>query len=347
MLFVLDVAFGVLGANPISGFLHGVIADLPLLLIAIVLIVIPGRPGRYRDRRGRRRRQQDNAGDCRRKGLHGRTCSPNVVPVSKRWASWQPRRPAARDAARGRLLALGAGLLATSALVVTARSRARSRAGQLAGRYAVALEQLCSEELDVCIGGIRALERVARNSPGHHPAVMAILAAFIQERSRQHWPPPDPGGHNRQRSPRPDVQAAITVVGRRLAEHDLDPVDLADADLASADLTDAVLAGAVLARADLFAATLVRADLSGADLGGSRLTSANLDGADLTGADLTDADLTDADLASAKFAGADLTGALWPVDGPVPAGWERHTGSGQLITAGTSADRAQAHQPHC
>src|SRR6516164_7682816 len=183
MLFVLDVAFGVFGANPISGFLHGVIAYLPLLLIAIVLIVIPGRPGRYRDRRGRRRRQHDNAGDCRRKGLHGRTCSPNVVPVSKRWASWQPRRPAARDAARGRLLALGAGLLATSALVVTARSRARSRAGRLAGRYAVALEQLCSEELDVCIGGIRALERVARNSPGHHPAVMAILAAFIQERS--------------------------------------------------------------------------------------------------------------------------------------------------------------------
>ena len=48
--------------------------------------------------------------------------------------AWQPRPLAARDAARGRLLALGAGLLAMGALVVTARSRARSRAGQLAGR---------------------------------------------------------------------------------------------------------------------------------------------------------------------------------------------------------------------
>ena len=45
--------------------------------------------------------------------------------------AWQPRPLAARDAARGRLLALGAGLLAAGALVVTARSRARSRAGQL------------------------------------------------------------------------------------------------------------------------------------------------------------------------------------------------------------------------
>jgi len=40
MLFVLDVAFGVFGSNPISGFLHAVIAYLPLLFIAIVIIVI-------------------------------------------------------------------------------------------------------------------------------------------------------------------------------------------------------------------------------------------------------------------------------------------------------------------
>ena len=40
MLFVLDVAFGVFGTNPISGFLHGVIAYLPLLFIAVVIIVI-------------------------------------------------------------------------------------------------------------------------------------------------------------------------------------------------------------------------------------------------------------------------------------------------------------------
>ena len=40
MLFVLDVAFGVFGTNPISGFLHGVIAYLPLVFIAVVIIDI-------------------------------------------------------------------------------------------------------------------------------------------------------------------------------------------------------------------------------------------------------------------------------------------------------------------
>jgi len=253
---------------------------------------------------------------------------------------------AARDAGRGRLLAIGAGLLAGSALAVTARSRARSRAAKLAGRYALALEQLGCDELDVRIGGIRALERVARDSPRYHPAVVQMLSAFIRERSRRPWPPPDSGGQAWPRSPRPDVQAAITVVGRRVAERDLEPVDLAGVDLAGADLAGAVLAGAVLTRADLLAATLVRADLSGAELGGARLTGANLTGADLTGADLADADLADSDLAGAEFARAELTGALWPADGPLPAGWQRHPRSGQLIAASTGADRAQAHQPH-
>ena len=40
MLFVLDVAFGVFGSNPISGFLHAIIAYLPLVFVAIVIIVI-------------------------------------------------------------------------------------------------------------------------------------------------------------------------------------------------------------------------------------------------------------------------------------------------------------------
>lgn len=40
MLFVLSTAFGVFGSNPISGYLHAVIAYLPLLFVAIVIVVI-------------------------------------------------------------------------------------------------------------------------------------------------------------------------------------------------------------------------------------------------------------------------------------------------------------------
>ena len=40
MLFVLSTAFGVFGSNPVSGYLHAVIAYLPLLFVAVVIVVI-------------------------------------------------------------------------------------------------------------------------------------------------------------------------------------------------------------------------------------------------------------------------------------------------------------------
>jgi hypothetical protein len=110
----------------------------------------------------------------------------------------------ARDAARGRLLTLGAGLLATGALLFTAQNFTLSRRtfelteqGQVTDRYTKAIEQLGSDKLDVRIGGIYALERVARDSAKDHPTVMEVLTAFIREHSREPWPPPDPGGSGR------------------------------------------------------------------------------------------------------------------------------------------------------
>jgi len=77
---------------------------------------------------------------------------------------------AARDAARGRLLTFGAGLFAAGALLFTARNFALSREGQVADRYTKAIEQLGSDKLDVRIGGIYALERIARDSsPASRP----------------------------------------------------------------------------------------------------------------------------------------------------------------------------------
>src|SRR6266436_2086814 len=96
--------------------------------------------------------------------------------------------PAARDAARGRLLTLGAGLLAAGALLFTARNFTLSREGQVTDRYTKAIEQLGSGKLDVRIGGIYALERIARDSKKDHPTVMEVLTAFIREHSREPWP---------------------------------------------------------------------------------------------------------------------------------------------------------------
>ena len=60
-------------------------------------------------------------------------------------------------------------------------------------RYTKAIEQLGSDKLDVRIGGIFALERIARDSARDHPTVMEVLAAFIREHSHEQWPPPDSG----------------------------------------------------------------------------------------------------------------------------------------------------------
>ena len=255
---------------------------------------------------------------------------------------------AARDAARGRLVAFGAGLFAAGALIYTARNFSLARQGQVTDRYTKAIEQLgSSKELDVRIGGIYALERIARDSPRDHPTIMEVLAAFIRDRSSEQWPPAKPDAETPERETRPDVQAAVTVIGRRNIRHDrlrvisvpTRPVDLHSAVLTRADLHSADLDGARLDRADLTharlddahlteaylldanftgavltGAVLADAYLNGAHLARADLSLARLDGAHLARADLTKANLKfahleRADLHHARLAGARLTGA--------------------------------------
>ena len=230
-------------------------------------------------------------------------------------------RQTARDAARGRLLTLGAGLLAAGALIFTARNFALSREGQVTDRYTKAITQLGDEKLDVRIGGIYALERVARDSARDHPTVMEVLTAFIREHSRGPELLPKTDGAVPAPPLEADVQAALTVIGRRDAQRDVQRIDLKGAGLTRANLGAANLRIADLFRADLSGADLFRADLTGADLTGAHLTGAHLLLACLRGANLSAADLTGADLSGAYLAGADLTGAYWPTGRSAPPGW--------------------------
>lgn len=271
----------------------------------------------------------------------------------------------ARDAARGRLLTLGAGLVAAAALLFTARNFILSREGQVTDRYTKAIEQLGSDKIDVRIGGIFALERIARDSAKDHPTVMEVLTAFVREHSREMWPPPDQStSEGQERSIRPDIQAALAVVVRRDKERDVRPINLAGAVLMGADFSFADLAHASFYKANLqFAqfhstklngAIMVDADLTGSRLFYTDLRGAILDRADLTGTDLTGAYLDgacldnvilkDAHLLGASFFGArmlgvdwsqagfaDLTGVHWDRHLPAPEGWKLHTDSGALI----------------
>ena len=137
--------------------------------------------------------------------------------------------------------------------------------------------------------------------------MIEVLTAFIREHSREQWPPLDSGGREPERLTPPDVQAAVTVVGRRDVKRDIRRIDLdRGANLTGATLTGAALTGAALIGAALTGAALGRADLTGATLTGADLTGAALTCADLTYADLTCADLTYADLSGATLTGAGL-----------------------------------------
>ena len=292
----------------------------------------------------------------------------------------------ALDNARGRLLTLAAGLAAVVALIFTARTFHMSREGQVTDRYTKAIEQLGSDKLDVRIGGIYALERIARDSKRDHPAVMDVMTAFIREHSGEPWPLPRIRTEEEEDADlveftRPDIQAALTVVGRRIAKHDIGSIDLTRADLTRADLTRAAMTGARLDGANLTSAAMTDAHLDGANLRKANLTGARLVGADLREAHLTRANLHEADLFAASLVGADLTSAvltgtiffypstpsfypgspgadltdailtdanltdaMWPENQPVPPGWERDA-EGRLRAAGTGPGPAEATQP--
>jgi hypothetical protein len=261
-----------------------------------------------------------------------------------------PLHETALDNARGKLLTLGAGLFAAGALVFTARNFSLSRRtfelteqGQVTDRYTKAIEQLGSDKLDVRIGGIYALERIARDSQRDHQTVMEVLIAFIREHSHEQWPPLDPDGPERQRLTRPDVQAAITVVGRRDAELYLeDPgIDLTGANLSRADLVNADLRRTILIGVDFTGANLSAAKLTGAILFDAKFATARFLHANLTDAHLSRADLTGARLDGARLDGADLTDVRWPERAPVPDGWKLDVGSGRLQREDTDSGPAE------
>jgi hypothetical protein len=226
-------------------------------------------------------------------------------------------------------LAAGAGLVAVVWLATTFQQLdgdrkllhqqlAAADQAQATERLGRALEQLGSEQLDVRLGGIYGLERVAArgaalagdggayrppgaDDPGWWSSqdrvqVFEILAAYVRTTSRR--PPFDPPGGSTLASRQPDVQAAATVLGRRTVLAG-DP---------ALDLSGSLLAGAQLERA-----RLARANLRGADLRGGGLREAELAGAHLDGALLCGAQLQGADLAGASLAGARVSAATgWP-----------------------------------
>ena len=257
-----------------------------------------------------------------------------------------PKRPNADSrlqavaVTRGGILTAAGGLLILANLLESRRATNLTHAREL---YTEAVRQLGSDTLDVRLGGIYALERIATVYAADHHTVVDVLSAFVREhtipgrsgatrRGRQTQGQPKPTkniGANPTITPAQgsldtDIQAALTILGRLPSRVDVPRGDLtgaviSHANLNEADLNEAILEGTILTRAtleetdltgtNLKEAKLTRANLSGADLIDANLAGANLTRANLDEADLSDAQMDKADLTKAWLGGADFTDA--------------------------------------
>jgi hypothetical protein len=199
--------------------------------------------------------------------------------------------------------------------------------GQITERFTRAIEQLSSDRMEVRLGGIYALERIANDSDKDYWPIMETLTAYVRENAPWREPPPEASEETGEEKaaapsakatptpapaatlkPATDIQAVLTVLGRRkyyYGQGEKQPLDMRGTDLRGADLREANLVGAFLMGAHIEGALFEEAHLEEAIL-----EEAHLQEADLFEVHLEGADLSGAYLEGAFFVGAHLKGAV-------------------------------------
>jgi hypothetical protein len=235
----------------------------------------------------------------------------------------------------------------------TQRTLELTEQGQITERFTRAIDQLGTSEedgskgLEIRLGGIYALERIAKDSKDDYGPIVEVLGAYVREHAP--WPPKHAERRSREENifispaasqapltassdqrwqsnsneeedlrPETDVQVILTVLGRiplhygngQVIPLHVEPhADLQRTDLRGANLFEAHLEGANLFEAHLEKAFLRRAYLEKALLFEAHLEEAILEEAHLTGAVLDGAHLKGAILWEAHLEGAVLDGA--------------------------------------
>lgn len=199
---------------------------------------------------------------------------------------------------------------------------------------------LTKPNLEVRIGAIYALERIAQDSLRDHVQIMEILCAYIRENAPARLATPFPEDWEERfavkwdedgiiiktmraqihdwasklTKPREDIQVALRVIGRRTTEqiaregyYDENGVwqryriDLQGTCLQRADITDGRLENALLDEAQMQGTVLFNARLKGATLVSSQMQGAYLKGVRLQGACLAEAQMQGGQLEDAQM----------------------------------------------
>jgi hypothetical protein len=109
-----------------------------------------------------------------------------------------------------------------------------TRQGQVAERFTRAVDQLGSAKLEQRLGGIYGLERTAKDSPDTdiRLVVADVLSAYVRQHAhRDSKARPDDVPRATLAVRAPDVQAAMTVLGRRIVTATDPRLDLSEVDL--------------------------------------------------------------------------------------------------------------------
>jgi hypothetical protein len=197
-----------------------------------------------------------------------------------------------------------AGLYSQSATLTTARE------GQITDRFTKAIDQLGAVDgsgkprLEIRLGGIYALERIARDSERDHWPVIEVLTAYVRQNS-----PSDGAKDNKDpKAPyhrlSPDIQAILSVLARGARGGEKIPIDLDSADLSNCNLSGMNLSGFSLSESKFAGCQMVDTKLTDAFL-----TGADLEHTFLVNVDLTNAHLLYADLEGVYFRGTDMKNA--------------------------------------
>ena len=257
------------------------------------------------------------------------------------WA-WIRNSPSEVESGSTTIRNLGLLFAGVAALVFAYwRSKVADRQANLAQqtllneRYQRGAEMLGNKSLSVRIGGIYALEDLAREFPElYHVKVMRVFCSFAryphkEDNRNECMPEDDATRKGKIRRIPADVEAVMHAIGQRgceriLLEQNQRPrvLYLRNANLANLQIEDADLSGAWLTRADLSHAVFPRVNLSDArlrkaDLSHARLREANLSGAKLWGTNLSRARLHGADLSGTDLCGVDAASPEYriPVSG--------------------------------
>ncbi len=193
-----------------------------------------------------------------------------------------------------------------------------AREGQVTDRFSKSIEQIGAidangkKRLEIRLGGIHALERIAAESEKDYWPIMEVLCTYVREnapRQREEKGVAASQSPALPNSDRVDIQAILNVLGRRNTKFeksevriesggvwvsrerpDLENTDLEGLTIAGnythVDFYQADLKGSHLYDAILVDTSFIGANLQGAELSGTYLRTSNLGSANLTSADM-------------------------------------------------------------